>query len=122
MSLSKMTLLAAGLSLGFASLGLSTTSYAQSQNVPGNMLSDVGQDEIIYLRAETGRLSKAKMKMTDASHSKAMSMGARELPRGAMIYRKGGKLYLLENKPGKAAGMTMIQEGFQDHFDGNHQY
>jgi hypothetical protein len=117
MSLSKLTVLAAGLVLS-----LSTASYAQTQNVPGNMLSDVGQDEIIYLKAETGRMSKGKSKMTDASHSKAMTAGARELPRGAMIYRKGGKLYLLENKPGKAAGKTMINEDFQEHFDGNHQY
>jgi hypothetical protein len=122
MSLSKMTLLAAGLALGFSTFGLSTTSYAQAQNVPGNQLGDVGQDEIIYLRAETGRFSKGKTKITDASHTKAMAGGARELPRGAMIYRKGGKLYLLENKPGKAAGKTMIAEEFQEHFDGNHQY
>jgi hypothetical protein len=117
MSFSKLTVLAAALALG-----MSTAAFAQTQNVPGNMLSDVGQDEIIYLKAETGRMSKAKAKMTDASHSKAMTAGARELPRGAMIYRKGGKLYLLENKPGKAAGKTMINEEFQEHFDGNHQY
>ena len=117
MSLSKITLLAAGLALGF-----STMSFAQSQNQPGNQLGDVGQDEVIYLRAETGRFSKGKTKISDASHTKAMSQGARELPRGAMIYRKGGKLYLLENKPGKAAGKTMIAEEFQEHFDGSHQY
>lgn len=122
MSLSKMTLLAAGLALGFSTMGLSSTAFAQAQNTPGNMQSDVGQDEVIYLKAETGRMTKAKTKISDASHSKAMAQGARELPRGAMIYRKGGKLYLLENKPGKAAGKSMIQEEFQDHFDGNHQY
>jgi hypothetical protein len=117
MSFSKLTVLAAGLALG-----LSSAAFAQSQNVPGNMLSDMGQDEIIYLKAETGKVSKAKAKMTDSSHGKAMTAGARELPRGAMIYRKGGKLYLLENKPGKTAGKTMIHEEFQEHFDGNHQY
>jgi hypothetical protein len=117
MSFSKLTVLAAGLALA-----MSTAAFAQSQNVPGNMLSDVGQDEIIYLKSETGKVTKAKMKMNDASHGKAMKAGARELPHGAMIYRKGGKLYLLENKAGKAAGKTMIHEEFQEHFDGNHQY
>ena len=29
---------------------------------------------------------------------------------------------MLENKPGAAAGKTMIQEQFQDVFDGAHQY
>ena len=117
MSLSKMTLLAAGLAVG-----LSTMAFAQPQNRPGDMLSDVGQDEMIYLKAETGKVTKAKAKITDAHHTKAMAAGARELPRGAAIYRKGGKLYLLENKPGKTAGKTMIQEEFQEHFDGNHQF
>ena len=31
-------------------------------------------------------------------------------------------MYMLENKPGTAAGKTMIQEHFQDMFDGDHQY
>jgi hypothetical protein len=122
MSLSKMTLLAAGLALGFSTIGLSSVSYAQPQNQPGDMLSDVGQDEMIYLRAETGRFTKSKKKVADATHQKAMTSGARELSRGAVIYRKGGKIYLLENKPGKAAGKTFIAEEFQEHFDGNHQY
>ena len=122
MSLSRMTLLAAGLAFGVSTVCLSTASYAQPQNTPGDMLSDVGQDEMIYLKAETGRVSKARAKMTEGSHAKAMQMGARELSGSAMVYRKGGKLYLLENKPGKTAGKTMIHEEFQDHFDGNHQY
>ena len=49
-----------------------------------------------------------------------MGMGAREIS-SSMIYRKGGKLYLLENKA-SAGGKTVVQENFQEVFDGNHQY
>lgn len=118
MSSSKITLLVAGLLLT-TTIGLSARSHAQPQNTPGDMLSDVGEDESIYLQAETGRMTKSKSKMSDASHAKAMQMGARELPRGAMVYRKGGKLYLLENKPGKTAGKSMINEEFGEHVGGN---
>ena len=121
MSLSKITLLAAGLTVALATTSLATKTFAQAQNNPGNMLSDVGEDEVLYLKAETGKVTKGKAKMTAAHTTKAMSMGAKELPKGAMIFRKGGKLYLLENKAG-AGGKTMIQENFQEVFDGNHQY
>ena len=121
MSLSKTTLLAAGLTLALATTGMATKTFAQAQNSPGNMLSDVGEDEVLYLKAETGKVTKGKAKMTAAHTTKAMSMGAKELPKGAMIFRKGGKLYLLENKV-STGNKTMIQDNFQDVFDGNHQY
>lgn len=118
MSLSKITLLAAGLALAFSTTSIVTKTMAQApQNAPSNMLTDIGEDEAVYLKAETGKVVKAKRKMAAEHHTKAMAAGAREIPRGAMIYRKGGKLYLLENKPGKAAGKTVIEENFQDHFD-----
>ena len=121
MSLSKITLLAAGLTVALATTSLATKTFAQAQNNPGNMLSDVGEDEVVYLKAETGKMTKGKMKLTAAHSTKAMSMGAKELPKGAMVFRKGGKLYLLENKV-STGNKTMIQDNFQDVFDGNHQY
>jgi hypothetical protein len=123
MSLSKVTLLAIGFALGWSTLGPSTHANAQgAQNPTANMQNDIGEDEAIYFNAKTGKMTKAKTKMTAMHHTKAMAGGARELSKGVMIFKKGGKLYLLENKAGTAAGKTMIQEGFQDIFDGNHQY
>lgn len=127
MSLSKITLVAAALALALPAVGTVTKAYAQSQNNPGNMLSDVGEDEIVYLKAETGKVTKAKMKMTAAMHTKAMGMGAKEVDpktvKGTgMVYKHGGKFYHVANAPGKAAGKTMIQENFQEVFDGAHQY
>ena len=75
-------------------------------------------------------MTKAKIKFTPGKgyHQKALKAGAKEVPKGtkptksALIYKRGGKIYMLENKPGTAAGKTMIQEQFQDVFDGDHQY
>jgi hypothetical protein len=128
MLLSKRELLASALVLGVTGAGYTTAVYAQAQNSPGDMLNDVGEDEAVYYKSETGKMTKSKVKMTAAHHTKAMAAGAKEVPKGtkptktSMIYKHGGKMYMLENKPGTAAGKTMIQEQFQDVFDGNHQY
>ena len=121
MSLSKTVMLAAGLALGLSTMGVSTKSYAQAQNTPGNMQSDMGEDEVLYLNAETGKMTKASKKMTAAHHTKAMAAGAKPLAAGTVIYKKGGKLYLLENKK-TGGGKGTAADTFQDVFDGNHQY
>ena len=132
MSLSKRALLAAGLALGLSTVGIATQAFAQArdggaQNTPGDMLSDVGEDEAVYYNSVTGKMTKAKIKVSAAHHTKAMAAGAVEVQKGhkptktSLLYKKGGKIYMLENKPA-AAGKTVIQEGFQDMFDGAHQY
>lgn len=117
MAISKITLLAATLALGLSTAGVATKSFAQTQNTPGNMLSDVGEDEAVLIMGSNGKMMKAKGRMSAASHTKAMGMGGHELPMGAMIYRHGGKLYLVENKAG--AKTSMVQESFPDMFDNN---
>jgi hypothetical protein len=126
-----MALLAAGLVVG---LGLSTTvtthqALAQAQNNPGNMLNDVGEDEAIYYNAETGRFTKAKVKLSAAHHSKltgkSKEMTSAQImanKKSGMVYKKGGKLYLLENTKAAGAAKGTVQNEFQDLFDGNHQY
>jgi hypothetical protein len=133
MSLSKIALLAAGLALGLTAMSVNVTTPALAQgaqNTPANMLDDMGEDEAIYYNAATGKMTKAKIKVTPGKgyHKKAVAAGAKEVAKGtkptksALLYKRGGKIYMLENKPGTAAGKTMIQEGFQDLFDGAHAY
>ncbi len=131
MSLSKILLLAAGLALGLATMSVSVTTPAVAQgaqNTPANMLDDMGEDEAVYYNAATGKMTKAKMKVTPTHHTKAVAAGAKEVAKGtkpsktSLVYRHAGKVYMLENKPGAAAGKTVVQEGFQDMFDGAHQY
>jgi hypothetical protein len=133
MSLSKIALLAAGLALGLTTMSVTVTTPALAQgaqNTPANMLDDIGEDEAIYYNAATGKMTKAKVKLTPGKgyHQKALKAGAKEVAKGtkpsksALLYKRGGKIYMLENKPGTAAGKTMIQENFQDVFDDGHQY
>lgn len=128
MSLSKIMLLAAGLALGLTTTTYTTAVYAQAQNTPGDMLADIGEDEAVYYNAATGKMTKAKMKVSATHHTKAMAGGAKEVAKGtkptktSLVYKKGGKIYMLENKPGSAAGKTFLQEGFQDMWDDGHQY
>jgi hypothetical protein len=118
MSLSKITLLAAGLALAFSTTSIVTKANAQgAQNTPANMLTDVGEHDVILLGAK-GKVMKTKLTPGKGVFKKAQAAGAREIS-GAMIIRRGGKFYLLEDKPGKAAGKSMIHESFQDHFDMN---
>ncbi len=111
MSLSKVTLLAASLALGLSTMGIATKTYAQAQNNPGNMLSDVGEDEVILITPK-GKVVKTKITKGKGHFAKMQKMGGREIS-GAMIVRRGGKFYLLEDKPGAGS----IKSGFQDAFD-----
>jgi hypothetical protein len=118
MSLSKLTFLAAGLALALSTPGIATKASAQgAQNSPTNMLSDVGEDDVILISPK-GKVMKTKITKGKGAFKKAQAAGMREI-KGAMIIRRGGKIYLLEDKPGKAAGKSMVQESFQDHFDVN---
>ena len=119
MSRSKMTFLAAGLTLALSTSGIVTKASAQTgpQNSPTNMLSDVGEDDVILISPK-GKVMKTKIVKGKGAFQTAQKAGMREL-RGAMIVRRGGKFYILEDKPGKVAGKTMVQETFQDHFDVN---
>ena len=113
MSLSKITLLAASLALGLSTMGIATKTYAQAQNNPGNMLSDVGEDEAILISPK-GKIMKTKITKGKGQFAKMQKMGGREIS-GAMIVRRGGKFYLLEDKPGAGS----IKASFQDAFDMN---
>jgi hypothetical protein len=120
MSITKMALLAAGLALGLTTAGITTKVYAQAQNTPGNMLTDLGEDEVIMI-SPSGKMVKHKIVKGQGKFAKMQKMGAREIKGGAIV-KRGGKIYLLEDKPGKAAGKTMMQEEFQSDFDMKNYY
>jgi hypothetical protein len=116
-----MALLAAGLALGLSTTaGMSTRAYAQTQNTPGNMLTDIGEDEVIMI-SPSGKVVKHKITKGQGHFAKMQKAGAREIKGGAIV-KRGGKIYLLEDKPGKASGKTMIQEDFQSDFDMKNYY
>jgi hypothetical protein len=114
-----LTFLAAGLALALSTPAMITKASAQggAQNTPTNMLSDVGEDDVILISPK-GKVMKTKITKGKGAFKKAQAAGMREI-KGAMIIRRNGKIYLLEDKPGKAAGKSMVQESFQDQFDTN---
>ena len=106
MSVSKRTLLAAGVCLA---VGLSTVAMAQTKK--STEAATVGDGEAIMLHPK-GTVHKSNVKVSAAQHEAAMKKGARELKAGSVIYRQGGKTYLMEDSANEKASSH-----FQSNFD-----
>jgi len=104
MSVSKKVLLAAGFGVV---IGLSSVALAQKSSEA----TTVGEDEAIMLHPK-GTVHKSKTKISAATHEAAMKKGAREIKPGSVIYRHGGKMYMMEDSANERASSH-----FQSHFD-----
>lgn len=111
MSLARPTFLvigaaAAGFTLGAS--GIATANFGMSG--PGSQLgmpqymkadakavAELGNNEGVYVDKATFKLHMGKPKSTPAPE--ALEKGAQEVANGAVIYRSGGKLYLVDAKP-----------------------
>jgi hypothetical protein len=105
MSVSKRALLAAGVCLV---VGLSTAAMAQKKSTEA---ATMGEGEAIMLHPK-GTVHKSNVKVSSAQHEAAMKKGAREIKAGSVIYRQGGKLYLMEDSANEKASSH-----FQSNFD-----
>jgi hypothetical protein len=72
----------------------------------------IGEGEALMIGPKGERLHKSTVKVTAAQHEAAMKKGAREVKPGAVIYKQGGKLYMLEDNANEKAS-----QNFQDQFD-----
>jgi hypothetical protein len=108
MSISKRTLVIGA--AGFAA-GLSTVAIAQTKSQAVTQLDD---GDAVWINPRTGKVVKANTKMSAARHQAVMSGGGKEIPRGAVIYRQGGKMYMLDSA---AAANEAASASFQDSFD-----
>ena len=106
MSVSKRTLLAAGVCLA---VGQSTLAMAQTKK--STEATTMGEGEAIMLHPK-GTVHKSNVKVSAAQHEAAMKKGARELKAGSVIYRQGGKTYLMEDSANEKASSH-----FQSNFD-----
>jgi hypothetical protein len=93
MAVSKRTVLTAG--AGFV-VGLSSIAIAQAQGKKSSEVATMGEGEAFMIGPKGERLHKSNVKVTAAQHEAAMKKGAREVKAGAVIYKQGGKLYMLE--------------------------
>jgi hypothetical protein len=110
MTISKRVLLAAGSSLVIA---LSTAAIAQTKgNAKSQEAGTIGEGEAYMIGPKGQRLHKSKVKVTGAQHEAAVKKGAREIKPGAVIYRQGGKLYMMEDSANEKASSN-----FQGNFD-----
>jgi hypothetical protein len=112
MSLSKRAVLTTGAAL---LLGLSTVAMAQTQPGKGKKSAEVttvGEGDALMIGPKGQRLHKSNVKITAAQHEAAMKKGAREIKAGSVIYKQGGKLYMLEDNANEKASQS-----FQGNFD-----
>ena len=111
MALSKRAMLAGGSTL---LIGLSTAAIAQTAkgNAKSSEAGTIGEGETYMIGKKGQRLHKSKVKVTAAQHEAAMKKGAREIKAGSVIYKQGGKLYLMEDNANEKASSH-----FQSQFD-----
>ena len=111
MSISKRALLASGAGLIIA---LSTAAVAQTAkgNAKSQEVATVGEGEAVMLGPKGQRLHKSKVKVTAAQHEAAMKKGAREVKPGTVLYKQGGKMYMIEDSANEKASTH-----FQSNFD-----
>ena len=94
-SLLKLTLLGAG-----AGVALATVSFAQSYDPDvgsGNIVGSGGIAYMVQPDGSTNRVGGRTGRVNAAGHAMAMTHGSEVKP-GAVLYRSGGKLYLLQNQ------------------------
>jgi hypothetical protein len=111
MTVSKRVLLATASSLVIA---LSTGAIAQTAkgNAKSSEAGTIGEGEAYMIGPRGQRLHKSKVKVTAAQHEAAMKKGAREVRAGTVLYKQGGKLYMMEDSANEKAS-----QHFQSNFD-----
>ena len=111
MSISKRALLAsgAGLVIGFSTVAVAQTGKG---NAKSQEVTSVGEGEAVMIGPKGQRLHKSKTKVSAAQHEAAMKKGAREVKPGAVLYKQGGKLYMIEDSANEKASSH-----FQSNFD-----
>jgi len=107
MSISKRAFVAASAAV---LTGLSTSAMAQAKK--SSQAATIGEGEAVMIGPKGQRLHKSNVKVSAAQHEAAMKKGAREIKPGAVIYKQGGKLYMLEDNANEKAS-----QGFQGNFD-----
>jgi hypothetical protein len=91
-------------------IGLSSAAIAQSKK--SSQVATVNDGEAVMIGPKGQRLHKSNVKITAAQHEAALKKGAKEIKPGAVIYKQGGKLYMLEDSANEKASSQ-----FQGQFD-----
>jgi hypothetical protein len=109
MSMSKRTLLVGTISVAAA---WSSNASAQAKK-KSKTVAQIGEGDAVWLNSKTGRLDKSFTKLTAAKHQAVMKGGGKEIPKGAVLYKQSGKMYMFD----PAATNEAAAANFQDQFD-----
>src|SRR5262245_49428842 len=117
MSLSKRTFMiaAAGATVGLSTAAMAqgkTGAMAQGKSKSRNV-TQLGEGDAVWLNPKTGNLQKSNAKISAAKHQAVLAGGGKEISRGAVIYKQGGKMYMFD----PAAANEAASSNFQDQFD-----
>ena len=107
MSITKRSLMAAGAAV---LIGLSSAAIAQTKK--SSQVATMGDGEAVMIGPKGAHLHKSNVKITAAQHEAALKKGAKEIKPGAVIYKQGGKLYMMEDNANEKASQS-----FQGNFD-----
>jgi hypothetical protein len=97
---------------GAASAAATVSTGALAQAKKSKTVTQVGEGDALWLNPKTGRLQKSNSKITAAKHA-ALGSGAKEIPKGAVLYKQGGKMYMFD----PSAANESAAQNFQDNFD-----
>jgi hypothetical protein len=109
MSVSKRALLA---TIAGVAMVLSTVAMAQTSGSKSTPVTTIGEGEAIMIHSKTHVVHKSNIKVSAAKHTAALAKGAREISGGTVIYKQGGKLYMLQDNANERSS-----QHFQDQFD-----
>ena len=104
MSARSITLLALGAAIGFAASMSNPAVSAQDRTQLGALSASEG----IYVDPKTFNIVKGSSKTDPTEHM--VKLGAKEVTAGAIIFRAGDKLYLVDTNP--AEGKSYLYSGW----------
>ena len=107
MSISKRAFVAASAAV---LTGLSTGAMAQTKK--SSEAATLGEGEAVMIGPKGQHIHKSNVKVSAAQHEAAMKKGAKEIKPGSVIYKQGGKLYMMEDSANEKASSN-----FQNQFD-----
>ncbi len=106
-----LVVVGASLLLGVSSAAMAQTPAAKSSS-KSSQVTTIGEGEALMIGPKGQRIHKSNIKVNTAKHQSAVTAGAKEIRPGTVIYKQGGKLYMLQD-----SGNEKASAAFQEQFD-----
>jgi hypothetical protein len=100
--------------IGAAGFAASMSSIAVAQTKKSESVTQLGEGDAVWINPKTGEVHKSNTKVSAAKHQAVTAGGGKEIPRGAVIYKQSGKMYMFDPS---AAANEAASANFQDQFN-----